>query len=325
MLLLLSNFHLSLGAFADTISTHVHVAANDQFVVFARNRDAQFHITLSPYESPTMILYLKYESVQVEAVRSLAIPTNSSSHGLVELVFIGEHSNSSEKTLFHVQLQTDLENGNVSIFRLVQKSIASLSSVEVDCAVGIHPLGTRVFVVGNRAGYIYAMNELLFYDWSPWAEFQIKRYPKAVGVTVDNHVIVGAYVSMIDTVILAFYYLKFNSVDMNNHFDSFAVEKHVQIANVRAPMSFTLRGSIEEDGFIMAAGLPSIDTVLLYIRREDLGINQTVHQSIEKGVHFGQAVTLTGKNTYGVLSSALATPPWSTGRVQVRSISYAAA
>jgi hypothetical protein len=37
------------------------------------------------------------------------------------------------------------------------------------------------------------------------------------------------------------------------------------------------------------------------------------HESVEKGINLGQAVIFTGNNTYVVLSTALATSPWSAG------------
>ena len=317
-LLLLFALRFTLTSSVEDISAHVHVAANDHLVVFTRNRDAEFHITLSPYETPTVVLHLNYTLVQTEAVRSLVIPDRLLRHGLMELVFIGEHINSSAQTLFHAKLQTDVRNQTVSVVHLVQKSIASLSSVGVECALGIHPRGTHAFVVGDRAGYIYDMNESQAYNWSPWQEFRNKRYPKAISVTADDCIIVGAYLQMVDTHVPNLYKAKFDPKNETGPLESFADGRYVEITNIRARASITLRGSFYGDDFIMAVGLPSIDTVLLYVSTKDFPLNGTVHRSVETGVNFGQVITLAANNTYGVLSSELATPPWSTGRVQVR-------
>jgi hypothetical protein len=139
LLLLVSSLQLSSVAFADTISAHVHLAANDHMVVFARNRDNEFYITLSPYETPTVILHLNYSLVETESVRSLVITDRTYRRGLIEFVFIGEKSDSSEQFLFHAQLQRHERSQNLSVVRLVQKSLASLSNIGVECALGIHP------------------------------------------------------------------------------------------------------------------------------------------------------------------------------------------
>ena len=314
---LLSNFHLSLGAFADTTSTHVHVAANDECVVFARNRDAMFHITLSPYATPTVILYLRYAWVETEAVTNLIIPTQISRNGLIELVFIGERSSSSETTLFHAKLQTDVKNEKVSVVHLKQISLAPLSSVGVECALGVHPRDTHVFVVGDRAGYIYDMNELLVYNWSSWKDYQGKVYPRVIGVSIDEYVIVRVYVQLIDTIVPTLFNAKFRSNDAIDPLEAFSQRGKIEITNVRGPMSMTLRGAVDGGGFTKAVDLPTVDSVLLYFSNEDPTMVLTMHQSAHKGINFGQAVTLAPDNTYGVLSSAMPTPPWSTDRVHV--------
>ena len=320
LFLLLSNVELSFSTIAETISTHIHVAANDHMVVFARNRDSEFHITLSPYETPTVVLHLNYDSVQTEAVQSLVIPTKTSGRGLLEIVFIGQRRNSSEKVLFHAQLQQEEKTQQLSVVHLVQTSLAMLSSVGVECVLGINPQATQVFVIGDRAGYVYNMKESLIYNWSSWRDEQSKIYPKAIGVTMDDHVIVGAYLQLVDTIVPALYIAKLYSTDTVHQLELFAERKEVEITNLKAPMSITLRGSAEEDDFAMAIGLPSIDSVLLYLPKKGPAENIIEHRSAERGVNFGQAVTFTANNSYGVLASELATPPWSKGRVQVRCV-----
>ena len=162
-LLLLSNLELSFATFTDTMPAHIPVAANDHMVVFASDRYKEFYITLSPYATPTVILPLNYKEVETETVRSLVIPTTTSPLGLTELVFIGERSNSSENTLFRAKLRVDVRNDKLRVVHLEHKSLASLSSDGVECALGIHPRGTHVFVVGDRAALVYEMNESLVY------------------------------------------------------------------------------------------------------------------------------------------------------------------
>ena len=320
LFLLLSSFQLSFAAFADTILTYVHVAASDHLVVFARNRDAEFHITLSPYETSIVMLYLKYKLVETVAVRSLIIPTKMSSHGLIEIVFIGERRNSSDKFLFHAQLQQEDENRWLSVVHLTQTSIASLSSVGVECVLGIHPQDTHAFVVGDRAGYIYDMSDSLVYNWSSWKDHEDKIYPRSMSVSEDDYIIVGVYLQLVDTIYPTLYSAKFFSKGTIDPLLLFTRRKNVEITNPKASMSTTLRGSVEEGYFAMAVGLPSIDSVLLFFRKEDLTIHILEHRSAQRGVNFGRAVTLAANKTYGVLSSGLNTPPWSTGRVQVRCV-----
>ena len=323
LFLLLSNLGLGRSASVEVISANVHVATNDHMVVFARNRDSQFHITFRPYKTPAVLLHLQYLLVETKAVRSLVIPRRAPPHGLIDLVFIGERHNSSEMVLFHARLQRDETTGRLSVVRLVQTSIASLSSAGVECALGIHPRGTHVFVVGDQVGLVCEMNESLVYNWSLWDEYRDKRHPKVVSVAEDDYVIVGFYLQLIDIIIPAFYEAQFYS---NGSFDpnyEFAVIEAIEIPNIQAPMSMALRGSLDGDGFAMAVGLPSVDSVFLVYRVESGSRNGTIHKSVE-GDHFGQAVIFAANNTYGVLSSGLATPPWSTGRVQVRSVFQAA-
>ena len=70
LFLLLSNLGLILAASVEDISANVHVATNDHMVVFARNRDEAFRITVSPYKIPAVILYLQYVLVETKAVRT---------------------------------------------------------------------------------------------------------------------------------------------------------------------------------------------------------------------------------------------------------------
>ena len=89
LFLLLSNLGLSLSSFAEDISAHVHVAMNEQLIVFARNRDGEFHFIFNPSETPTVIPRLDYSSVETETVRSLSIPAQTPSLEPIQLVFIG--------------------------------------------------------------------------------------------------------------------------------------------------------------------------------------------------------------------------------------------
>ena len=139
-------------------------------------------------------------------------------------------------------------------------------------------------------------------------------------MTEDDIVIVGVYFQLIDKILPTLYTVEFNSKDTIGPLVGWSEIENIKIPNIIAPMSLTLRGSLGGDDFVKAIGFPSIDSVFLYYAVKGGSMVHTMHRSTEKGVNFGQAVTLAANNTYGVLSSALATPPWSTGRVQVRCV-----
>ena len=319
LLLLISSLGLGLCSFAEDISAHVHVAANDHLIVFARNRDGAFHFTFTPYETPTVILHLSYSSVRTENVRSLSIPAKSSILEPIELVFIGGSRNSSERKLFHAKVQRNENNQTLSVIHLRITSIASLHSVGVECALGMHPSGTYVLVMGDRAGYVYDMNQSSGYVWYLWTEFIDNFYPKAISVTMDNYVFIGVNVQMIDTIIPALYVARLdqdgNIIDPLKRFLELS---EVEITNIKSPMSMAVQGLLYGGGLVMVFGFPSADIVRMYVRDSGNEILGRIHESAEKGIHFGQAVILSDNNTYGVLSTGLATSPWSTGRVQVR-------
>ena len=71
------------------------MAANDQLIVFARNRDDAFHFIFNPPEATMLTRDLPFDSV-------LAISTQTSSLDEIDLVFIGGTRNSLERTLCHV-------------------------------------------------------------------------------------------------------------------------------------------------------------------------------------------------------------------------------
>ena len=321
---LLSNLGLGLSSFAEDISAHVHVAVNDQLIVFARNRDAAFHFTLNPSETSAVMLHLAYDSVETETVRSLSIPPQTSNRQPIQLVFIGGSRNSSERKLFHAKLEIDESSESLSVIHLWSTSITSLSSVGIECALGMHPLGTYVLVVGDQRGYIYDMKESTGYYWSSWEGLTDSFYPKAISVTMDNYVIVGANVQMIDTIVPALYIALFDAQNMTVALTLSGLTDIFESTTTRAPISITTRGCVEKGRFIVIVGFPSEDAVHVNILEDGTEIVDKKHKSQEKGINFGQAVILTDNETYGVLSSALATSPWSTGRVQVCSSFFAA-
>jgi hypothetical protein len=324
-LLLLSSPGFGLSSSAEGISAHVHVAANDQLIVFARNRDGAFHFTLNPSETSTLILRLDYTSIQTEVVRSLSIPANPSTLQPIQLVFIGGPRNSTERKLFHAKLQIDESNKTLFVIHLWNTSITSLSSVGMECALGMHPLGTHVVIVGDRGGYIYDMEESSGYYWSSWEGSIDNFYPKAISVTMDKYVFVGVNVQTIDTILPSLYTAEFDSKGIiSAPLKEFVELPGVEVTSIKSPMSIALHGLLYGDGLVIAFGFPSVDIVLLYVRISARKVVSKVHKSLEKGINFGQAVILTDNQTYGVLSSALPTSPWSTGRVQVRSSFFAA-
>ena len=73
----------------------------------------------------------------------------------------------------------------------------------VECALGIHPLDIHVVVMGNQRGYIYDMAESRGYYWSAWEGLTDNYFPKAISVTMDNYILVGVNVQMIDTIVPA--------------------------------------------------------------------------------------------------------------------------
>lgn len=315
-LLLLFNF----GSCAEEISAHVHVAVNDQWVVFAKNRDKTFHYALSPYQTSAEILHLNYSSLGTEIIRSLFIPVQPSPLGLLELVFIGGSRNSSERILFHVKLRKD-PTGLLSPVHLTKTSITSLSSPGIESALGMHPLSTYVVAIGDRSGYIYDMNQSNGFPWSSWEESTNGHYPKAVSVTMDNFIIVGANVQLVDTIIPALYISLFDP-EKNVATPLIVKEEfhEMETTSIGAPMSLAPLSSIDTDYLLMIVGFPSADAVFLIALVNGELLFKTFHQSKEKGINFGHTVIFSDNQTYGVLSTALATLPWSTGRVQVCSI-----
>ena len=308
----------SLGARTENTIAHVHVAANDRWMVFARDRDEEFYFTLVTYQTPTVIMHLNYTSVGTEMVRSLSIPTEISNPDLIELVFIGGRRNSSERLLFHVKLRRNEQLDAFSLVDLKTESITALSSLGFESTLGMHPRGTHVFVVGNLAGYVYDMKESHGYDWSAWNEPTNSLYPRVVSVTMDNYVFVGVNVLMVDTIFPAVYVAKLDSSGtMTETLKSFTKMQNIEVDSIKAPMSIKLRGSVGQDYFLMILGFPSEDLVVVSVSANTKRVFEKLHESAEKGINFGQEVILGESNTYGVLSTALATSPWSTGRVQV--------
>jgi hypothetical protein len=318
LFLLLSNLDLSLSASVEEISAHVHVAANDQLIAFARNRDREFRFTLNPSETSRLILRLAYNSVETETVRSLSIPAQTSSLEPIQLVFIGGPRNSSERILFHAKLKIDEDSESLSVIHLWNTSITSLSSVGMECALGMHPLGTYVVIVGDRGGYIYDMEKSSGQYWSAWERFTDNYFPRAISVTLDNYILVGVNVQMIDITVPDLYIAVLDAQNMTEALFSSHMLDISESTSARAPISITARGYADEGPLIMFVGFPSEDAVYVVILERENEIVVKKHISQEKGINFGQAVILTDNGTYGVLSSALETSPWSTGRVQVR-------
>ena len=318
-LLLRFSFGLALTSFAEDISAHVHVATNDQLIAFARNRDGAFHFAFNPSEITTLIPDLSFTSVQTETVRSLSIPAQTSSFNQIDLVFIGGPRNSSERRLFHAKLQLNESDETLSVIHLWNRDIASLSSVGIECALGVHPLGTYAIVVGDRGSYIYDMQAINVQYWPLWVKLTDSFYPKAISVTMDNTVAIGVNVQKIDTVVPALYlaYLDVQNVTATPPLsDSIDM---IESTSIGAPISIAMRGCLSNGRFIMVVGFPSEDAVIVYVFEEAVPVAWRYHRSEEKNINFGQAVILTNNQTYGVLSSTLGTLPWSTGRVQVGS------
>lgn len=321
LLLVLPNFGIALPSFAEKVSDHVHVAINDHLIVFTRNRDGAFHFVFTSSETTTMILDLPFTSVHTEIVSSLAIPTEISSFNQTDLLFIGGPRNSSERILYHVKLQINERDETLSVIDWRNLSISSLSSVGIECALGIHPLGTYAVILGDRGGYIYDMKESNGQYWSSWAGSTDSFYPKAISVTMDNFVLVGANVQLIDTIVPALFTASLDVQNMTETLESFNIMHFIDSTSIRAPISITTRGKVEEGRFVLVVGFPSEDAVNILILEHGEFFASRRHQSEEKNINFGQAVILTNNETYGVLSSTLATSPWSTGRVQVWSAS----
>ena len=316
-LLLLPSFEIALTSSAEDISAHVHVAINDQVIVFARNRDGAFHIVFSSSETTTLILDLPFTSVHTEIVRSLAIPTQISSFNQTDLVFIGGPRNSSERILYHVKLQMNESDETLSVIHWRNLSISSLSSVGIECALGIHPLGTYAVILGDLGGYIYDMKESNGQYWSSWAGSTDSFYPKAISVTMDDFVLVGVNVQLIDTIVPSLFTASLDVQNMTETLELSNLMDLIESTSIRAPISITTRGRIDEGRFMMVVGFPSEDAVNILILEHGDMVAFRRHQSEEKNINFGQAVILTNNETYGVLSSSLGTSPWSTGRVQV--------
>ena len=322
--LLLFALRHEIKSLSEEIIPYVHVANNDRWMVLAHNRWEEFHFTRSRSQSPTVTVSLNYASLGTEIVQSLSMSQKPSDLQVVELVFIGGSRNSSERSFFHTKLLKDEKNQSLSIVHLNRTSITSLSSEGFESVVGIHPLGTHAVVVGDRGGYVYDMNTLSGYDWSAWDESTNEHYPKAVSFSRDYNIFVGANTQVKGAIEPTLYFAKFDPDGIQNRPLTFLEDtKYVEVKSIRTPMSMALRGALDGEDFAWIVGFPSLDFVLLYHRDNGSGVFVKTHRSVEKGTNFGQSVILTDDNTYGVLSSALSTAPWSTGRVQVCDVFFA--
>ena len=319
LLLLRFSFGLTRPSFTEETSAHVHVAIHDQLIVFARNRDSMFYFTINPSETTEWTSFLHFDWVETETVRSLSIPAQTSSLDQLDLVFIGGTRNSSERRLFHAKLELDDNDRTVSVSSLWDQDIASLSSVGIECALGVHPLGTYAVVVGDRGSYIYDVQEMKVHSWPLWSRLPDSFYPKTISVTMDNAVAIGANVQKIDTIIPAVYLGFLNVQNMTATQPLSDSLEMIESTSLGAPISIATRGSLTTGQFILVVGFPSEDAVMVFIFEENEVVALRNHRSEEQNINFGQAVILTDNRTYGVLSSNFGTSPWSTGRVQVGS------
>ena len=323
-LLLLFALLRGIKSLSEEIIPYVHLANNDQWMVLAYDRQEEFRFTWRSSQNPTSIFSLEYALLGTEIVQSLSISQKPSELQLIELVFIGGPRNSSERSLFHTKLQTDENNRSLSIVHSNGTSITSLSSEGFESVVGIHPLGTRAVVIGDRGGYVYDMQTLSGYDWSTWDGLDLEHYPKAISISRDGHVFVGANTQIRGAIVPTLYVAEFDPNDTEAHpLSPIDDVRNVEVKSIRAPISMALRGALFGDDFAWIVGFPSLDLVVLFKRAAGSEVFIKKHRSAEKGINFGQSVVLTDNNTYGVLSSALPTAPWSTGRVQVCDVFFA--
>ena len=136
------------------------MAANDHFIVLAFNEEERFHFSLtSHHEASADTTFLEYTSFGIKSVRRLSVAAKPSTCDLIELVFIGELRNSSERTLFHVKLRWNETDESWSIVHLINTSITSLSGPGVEPVLALNPLGTLAVVLGDRAGYLYMIRQ----------------------------------------------------------------------------------------------------------------------------------------------------------------------
>ena len=323
-LLLLPSLRCEVRSLTEDIIPYVHLANNDQWLVLAHNREEVFHFTRSPYQSPTVIFDLSYTSLETDIVQSLSIPEQAFNFELIEFVFIGGLRNSAERSLFHAKLRKDEAKQSLLIVHLNRTSITSLSSVGFESVVGIHPLGMYAVVVGDRGGYIYDMNTSSGHGWSAWDDSTDEHYPRVVSVSRDGNVFVGANTLVKGAIVPTLYFAKVDPDGIQaQRLTSVEDKRNVEVKSIRAPMSMALRGVYNGDDFAWLVGFPSLDLVVLLYTTKGPDIFVKTHRSVEKGINFGQSVVLTENKTYGVLSSALPTAPWSTGRVEVCDVFFA--
>ena len=146
-------------------------------------------------------------------------------------------------------------------------------------------------------------------------------YPEAIGISEDNYLLgCGKRQTTRGIVPTCFY------ADVTGTDGCGALQLHEDLGEYKAtsfgaPISVALRGSYYGDDFTLAIGFPSVDSVDITVRRKNQAHVRETYESPVKGINFGASVIFTDNESYGVLSTARATPPWSMGRVEVRCFS----
>ena len=316
--LLISCRRPGFGSFAEDIVAHDPVAANDQFIVLALNDEKNFHISLTSHEASVDRPPVPFDSFGIESVRRLSVAAKPSTRDLIELVFIGGLLNSTERTLFHAKLRRNRTDTTWFIIHSVNTSITGLSSSGMEPVLAMNPPGTLAVVLGDQAGYLYNTTDSRGYNWAAWVEGGSVVYPEAIGISEDNYLLgCGKKQKTTGIVPTCFY------ADVTGKDGCGALRPHGDLNEYRttsfgSPISIAVRGSYYGDDFTTAIGFPSADSVDLTVRRKNQAHVRETYESSVKGINFGASIIFTDNETYGVLSTTRATPPWSMGRVEVR-------
>ena len=317
-ILLTASIGSELGSFADDILAHDPVAGNDHFIVLAYNEEERFHFSLTCHQASPDTTFLDYTSFGIESVRRLSVAAKPSSGDLIELVFIGGLLNSTERTLFHAKLRWNRTNKTWSTIHSVNTSITWLSSSGFEPVLELNPAGTLVIVLGDQAGYLYNTTESRGYNWSAWVEGDSVVYPEAIGISEDNYLLGCGKKRRRTGIVPTCFEAYVTGEDSGRAIRHFEDLNEYKATSFGAPISIAVRGSYSEDDFTMAIGFPSADSVYVSACRTNQGCVRQSNRSPVKGINFGASVIFTDNETYGVLSTTRATPPWSMGRVEVR-------
>ncbi|CAF1432242.1 unnamed protein product [Adineta ricciae] len=291
-----------------------HFAVNSNMAVFARNRDRLLYVTSSPYIETKRQCQLEYDLLRIKFVEKIALGKDEY-EGPFTYTFIGATDSSpTDYNLYMIRATKDYLNScsNLSIQPI---SVSRLVSSETGYALTMHPFGKQVYIIGN--GYLCDIHV----NQSMCGRIGIlnatNMFIKTIEVTSDKYIFIGVYSQKMNELVPELYI--FETVDTSDKIliKHFPMMSTGEIPRGRATMTMSVHGSLKDPReFVLAVGIPEIDTVLIYVLTLDRTLLVKIHRSPLKGVQFGQSIFITPNRMYGVLAASLSTQPWSNSRIQ---------